>query len=154
MCSKKLPATLLRAVIRMRQTLAALGILQHIIHEWDDEPAPKILSNCRQALQNRKHGKLLVVDSVIPENGGTHRTGIPRAVGQRWIRDHAHCSDAHSGQRNRGPLEVNNCALSACTTLSYRLAASCLNLRLENASHFLLLGTAQTVIYHPSSVEP
>ena len=42
------------AVIHVRQTPAALGILQHIIHDWDDEPALEILSNCRQALQNRK----------------------------------------------------------------------------------------------------
>jgi hypothetical protein len=29
------------AVIHVRQTLAALGILQHIIHDWDHEPALK-----------------------------------------------------------------------------------------------------------------
>ena len=46
--------------------------MQHIIHDWDDEPALRILGNCRQALQGQKNGKLLVVDSVIPENSGPH----------------------------------------------------------------------------------
>jgi hypothetical protein len=46
--------------------------MQHIIHDWDDEPALKILGNCRQALQGQKNGKLLVVDSVIPENSAPH----------------------------------------------------------------------------------
>ena len=46
--------------------------MQHIIHDWDDEPALKILGNCRQALQGQKNGKLLVVDSVIPENPSPH----------------------------------------------------------------------------------
>jgi hypothetical protein len=38
-------------------------IMKHIIHDWEDELAAKILSNCRRAM---KHGgKLLVVDRVI-----------------------------------------------------------------------------------------
>jgi hypothetical protein len=46
--------------------------MQHIIHDWDDEPALKILGNCRQALQGQKNGKLLVVDSVISEDSRPH----------------------------------------------------------------------------------
>jgi hypothetical protein len=46
--------------------------MQHIIHDWDDEPALKILGNCRQALQGQKNGRLLVVDSVIPESPEPH----------------------------------------------------------------------------------
>jgi hypothetical protein len=46
--------------------------MQHIIHDWDDEPALKILGNCRQALEGQRKGKLLVVDSVIPENSEPH----------------------------------------------------------------------------------
>jgi hypothetical protein len=46
--------------------------MQHIIHDWADEPALKILGNCRQALQAHKKGKLLVVDSVIPETPEPH----------------------------------------------------------------------------------
>jgi len=59
----------------VRQPLAALGILQPIIRDSDDEPAFKILSNCHQALQNRKTREVAggrVVDSVIPENGDPH----------------------------------------------------------------------------------
>jgi len=38
-------------------------IMKHIIHDWDDEHATKILSNCRRAM--KPSGKLLVVDRVI-----------------------------------------------------------------------------------------
>jgi SAM-dependent methyltransferase len=38
-------------------------IMKHIIHDWDDEHATKILSNCRRAM--KPGGKLLVVDRVI-----------------------------------------------------------------------------------------
>ena len=38
-------------------------IMKHIIHDWDDERATKILSNCRRAMKS--NGKLLVVDRVI-----------------------------------------------------------------------------------------
>ncbi len=41
--------------------------LQHIIHDWPDEKALVILGNCRRALQGRRSGKLLVVDSVLTE---------------------------------------------------------------------------------------
>src|SRR5438105_3977829 len=37
--------------------------LQHIIHDWDDEHAVKILRNIRKALAGRKHGRLLIVDA-------------------------------------------------------------------------------------------
>jgi SAM-dependent methyltransferase len=39
-------------------------VLRHIIHDWDDEKALRILSNVRQAI--REEGRLLVVESVIP----------------------------------------------------------------------------------------
>jgi SAM-dependent methyltransferase len=38
-------------------------IMKHIIHDWDDERAAKILSNCRRAM--KPGGKVLVVDRVI-----------------------------------------------------------------------------------------
>jgi SAM-dependent methyltransferase len=38
-------------------------IMKHIIHDWDDERAAKILANCRRAM--KPGGKLLVVDRVI-----------------------------------------------------------------------------------------
>lgn len=46
--------------------------MQHIIHDWDNEAALRILRNCRRALEGRSHGRLLVVDCIIPENGGQH----------------------------------------------------------------------------------
>jgi predicted transcriptional regulator len=39
-------------------------IMKYILHDWDDELAVKILSNCRAAMN--KNGRVLVVDSVIP----------------------------------------------------------------------------------------
>jgi hypothetical protein len=42
-------------------------MMKHIIHDWDDELAKKILSNCREAVAPR--GKLLVIDQVVgPRN--------------------------------------------------------------------------------------
>lgn len=38
-------------------------IMKHIIHDWDDELATKILGNCRRAM--KQGGTLLVVDRVI-----------------------------------------------------------------------------------------
>ncbi len=46
--------------------------MQHIIHDWDDERSLKILGNCRRALEGRKDGRLLIVDSVVPENSDPH----------------------------------------------------------------------------------
>jgi hypothetical protein len=39
-------------------------VLRHIIHDWDDDKALRILSNVRHAI--REEGRLLVVESVIP----------------------------------------------------------------------------------------
>ena len=39
-------------------------IMKYILHDWSDERAVKILSNCRAAMN--KNGRVLVVDSVIP----------------------------------------------------------------------------------------
>lgn len=46
--------------------------MQHIIHDWNDERSLKILANCRQALAGRKDGRLLIVDSVVPDNSDFH----------------------------------------------------------------------------------
>jgi hypothetical protein len=46
--------------------------LQHIIHDWDDEHALKILRNIRKALAGRKHGRVLIVDAVLPESSEPH----------------------------------------------------------------------------------
>ena len=43
-------------------------ILRHIIHDWDDARARKILETCRQAMPS--HAKLLLVESVIPAGNG------------------------------------------------------------------------------------
>lgn len=39
-------------------------ILQHVVHDWDDENATKILKNCHDAMP--PHAKLLLVEMVIP----------------------------------------------------------------------------------------
>jgi len=46
--------------------------LQHIIHDWDDERALKILRNIRKALAGSNGGRLLVVDAVLPESCDPH----------------------------------------------------------------------------------
>ena len=50
--------------------------MQHIIHDWADEPALKILANCRRALEGRKNGRLIIVDSVVPETSEPHFSKI------------------------------------------------------------------------------
>jgi SAM-dependent methyltransferase len=45
-------------------------ILKHIIHDWDDERATRILRNCHRAMPSG--GRLLVVDPVIPRDNSAH----------------------------------------------------------------------------------
>jgi hypothetical protein len=46
--------------------------MQHILHDWDDERACRILENARQALAGRAGGRLIVVDCVLPQNSRPH----------------------------------------------------------------------------------
>jgi O-methyltransferase domain len=46
--------------------------MQHIIHDWDDEPALRILGNVRQALAGNPNGRLILVDTVLPEDSRPH----------------------------------------------------------------------------------
>jgi hypothetical protein len=46
--------------------------MQHILHDWNDERCLKILANCRSALEGSANGRLLVVDSVVPETPEPH----------------------------------------------------------------------------------
>ena len=45
-------------------------ILKHIIHDWDDERSVLIMKNVRSAMQG--HGKLLIVETVVPEGNEPH----------------------------------------------------------------------------------
>jgi SAM-dependent methyltransferase len=45
-------------------------IMKHIIHDWDDEAAGKILSACHRALGAK--GKLLIADAVVPTGNTPH----------------------------------------------------------------------------------
>jgi hypothetical protein len=40
--------------------------MKHIIHDWDDDRAEVILHNVRRALGTRTHGRVLLIESVIP----------------------------------------------------------------------------------------
>lgn len=42
--------------------------MQHILHDWADEPALKILSHAHKALEGKKDGRLLVVESIVRED--------------------------------------------------------------------------------------
>lgn len=43
-------------------------LLKHVIHDWDEEQAGTILSNCRRAMGS--YGRLLLVEMVIPPGNG------------------------------------------------------------------------------------
>lgn len=45
-------------------------IMQHIIHDWDDEKSLTILRNVRHALEGIVDGKLLILDAVISASPG------------------------------------------------------------------------------------
>lgn len=40
-------------------------MMQHIIHDWDDRSARRILTNCRRALEGVKNGRVLLLEGVI-----------------------------------------------------------------------------------------
>jgi O-methyltransferase domain len=42
-------------------------IMKHIIHDWDDEQALRILRNIRTALGERKDGRLLLIETVVAQ---------------------------------------------------------------------------------------
>ena len=45
-------------------------IMKHIIHDWDDESAMRILQTCHRALGKR--GKVLILDPVVPTGNTPH----------------------------------------------------------------------------------
>jgi SAM-dependent methyltransferase len=45
-------------------------IMKHILHDWDDESAKRILQACHRALGPR--GKVLIVDPVVPPGNTPH----------------------------------------------------------------------------------
>lgn len=45
-------------------------MMKHIIHDWDDESATRILQSCHRALGPR--GKVLIVDAVVPPGNTPH----------------------------------------------------------------------------------
>jgi hypothetical protein len=45
-------------------------IMKHIIHDWDDDRAARLLSNIRKALEGKPDGRVLLIEAVIqPGNG-------------------------------------------------------------------------------------
>jgi hypothetical protein len=45
-------------------------IMKHILHDWDDDSATRILHACHRALGSR--GKVLIVDPVVPSGNAAH----------------------------------------------------------------------------------
>lgn len=45
-------------------------IMKHIVHDWDDDSATRILQACHRALGPR--GKVLIVDAVVPPGNSSH----------------------------------------------------------------------------------
>ncbi|MBZ5521212.1 MAG: methyltransferase [Acidobacteriia bacterium] len=51
-------------------------IMKHIIHDWDDDKAVRILQNCLKALSRKQGAKVLVVDMVVPPGDEPHFSKI------------------------------------------------------------------------------
>ena len=47
-------------------------IMKSIIHDWDDEPAVRILKNCRMALANKPNAKVLLVEAALMPGNDPH----------------------------------------------------------------------------------
>lgn len=47
-------------------------IMKHILHDWNDERAVAILTNCRKALEGKPNGKVLVADAIITPGNEPH----------------------------------------------------------------------------------
>ncbi len=47
-------------------------VMRHVLHDWDDEAALRLLRRVREAMPD--HGTLLVIQEVISEAGGSSRT--------------------------------------------------------------------------------
>lgn len=47
-------------------------LLKHILHDWDDDAARRILLGAREALASNAEGTLLIVEMVLPETGAPH----------------------------------------------------------------------------------
>jgi hypothetical protein len=47
-------------------------LFKHILHDWDDDAARRILLAAREALASRAAGRLLVIEMVLPENALPH----------------------------------------------------------------------------------
>ena len=69
--------------------------MKHVVHDWDDEHAIQILSNCRKAMG--PGGKILVVDRVI---------GSPNRPDQAKLYDLAMLVSAGGRERNESEWRI------------------------------------------------
>jgi hypothetical protein len=53
-----------------------LYLMKHIIHDWDDERAHKILVHCPQAMAGKPHARLTLIEFVVPEGNQPHPSKI------------------------------------------------------------------------------
>ncbi|NLU92394.1 methyltransferase [Chitinophaga sp. Ak27] len=49
-------------------------VIKYILHDWSDEDAIRILSNCSRAM--KKDSKILVIDGVVPEGNAPHASKL------------------------------------------------------------------------------
>jgi SAM-dependent methyltransferase len=78
-------------------------IMKRVIHDWDDERAALILSNCRQAMA--AGGKVVVAETILPEGNDRHPIKTLDAQmlvmtgGMERTRDHFEALFAQAGLR-------------------------------------------------------
>ena len=96
-------------------------VLSHVLHDWDDEDAARILTNCRAAMNDG--GRVVIVEGVLGRGGPPHpvkirdvgmlvltgrrradRARVSRPARRRRPAPHRHHPDAHHVEHPAGSL--------------------------------------------------
>jgi hypothetical protein len=78
-CDQKLESRCKTAHGDFFQSVPAGGdlyFMKHIIHDWEDSKAIAILKNCRQALEGKPAGRVVLLEFVVPAGNDPHFSKI------------------------------------------------------------------------------
>jgi orsellinic acid C2-O-methyltransferase len=99
-------------------------LLKHVIHDWNDERATTILSNCRRAM--RADAKVLIVESIYPPH-------IDRSLASRGAANNDVNMLACTGGRQRSEAEFRALFAAAGLTLTRIIPTAAMSSVIEAA---------------------